>query len=387
MYQCINFCDNLNANDMRKEVKVVFDRRKVATERRSANPQQGTVEIQYYEGSRRRWIATGVKVYRDQWRNGLILNDFAARDKNLRVQKVLDDVMESLRNESIDVSAAVGMLSKSSNFCDWMEDQLEMRTDIADITHRQHRLTITYLREFGLFRTFNDLTERNVELWDQWLKKRYTVQTTIHGFHKRLKVYINRAVRLGLIKETPYLHRRIPHGHSEKIRYITPEERDRVEALELPEGALSIARDMFIFACYTGLAYCDLVRVGECLVHEDDGTLVIDGSRMKTKTQYRLQVLPKALEILQRYDFNMNRLSNQKCNMALKAIQVLAGIKTKLTCHVGRHTFATWALNTGVPLAVVSKMLAHTNITTTLIYAKVLQEEVSKGFALLKGEK
>lgn len=190
MYQCINFCDNLNANDMRKEVKVVFDRRKVATERRSANPQQGTVEIQYYEGSRRRWIATGVKVYRDQWRNGLIVNDFAARDKNLRVQKVLDDVMESLRNDSIDVSAAVGMLSKSSNFCDWMEDQLEMRTDIADITHRQHRLTITYLREFGLFRTFNDLTERNVELWDQWLKKRYTVQTTIHGFHKRLKVYI-----------------------------------------------------------------------------------------------------------------------------------------------------------------------------------------------------
>ena len=95
-------------------------------------------------------------------------------------------------------------------------------------------------------------------------------------------------------------------------------------------------------------------------------------------------LLPKAQEILERYDYDLDRFTNQKCNQYLKAIQVMANIRTHLTMHVGRHTFATWALKKGVPIEVVSKMLAHTDIQTTQIYAKVLQEEVTKGFELLK---
>lgn len=113
--------------------------------------------------------------------------------------------------------------------------------------------------------------------------------------------------------------------------------------------------------------------------------MVIDGSRLKTSVRYKLKILPKAMEILSKYDFDLDRMSNQKCNIYLKAIQTIAGIKTKLTMHVGRHSFATWALKMGVPLAVVSKMLAHTDITTTMIYAKVLQTEVAAGFDKLKG--
>ena len=140
---------------------------------------------------------------------------------------------------------------------------------------------------------------------------------------------------------------------------------------------------MFIFACYTGLAYCDLVRVKDCVVVED-GVRFIDGARLKTSVHYRLMLLPEAEEILDRYDGDMNLASNQKANLLLKAIQGMAQIKTVLSMHVGRHSFATWALNKGLPIQVVSKMLAHTNINTTQIYAKVLQKEVTAGFEMLK---
>jgi site-specific recombinase XerD len=95
---------------------------------------------------------------------------------------------------------------------------------------------------------------------------------------------------------------------------------------------------------------------------------------------YSITILPKAKEILERYGWSVPKITNQKCNQYLKAIQSACGIKTKLTMHVGRHTFATWALQKGVQIEVVSKMLGHSSINTTQIYAKVLQQSVDAGF-------
>lgn len=370
---------------MEKTVRVrfIFNRRKNATLRNVKKPKKGSVEIEIAEGSDRKWSSTGVRVYLDQWKDGMVVNHLDAADMNIMLRRLYEETVSKAR-ENMGVAAIPDVQMGKKDFCDWMEEQITDRSDIAEITRSAHYRTVEYMRQSGLFHKFSDLTERNVTLWDQELKKKLNKQSAVHGYHKRLKTYISRAMHLGLLKDSPYRFVKVPKGKSEGIKYLTTEERDRVEALVLT-GTLALVRDMFIFACYTGLAYCDLVRVKDCLVQEG-GNWYIDGSRLKTSVKYKLTVLPKALEILNRYDFDLNRLSNQKCNMNLKAIQAMAGIKTNMSMHVGRHTFATWALKMGVELPVVSKMLAHTNIATTQIYAKVLQSEVEKGFEKLMGE-
>lgn len=110
----------------------------------------------------------------------------------------------------------------------------------------------------------------------------------------------------------------------------------------------------------------------------------IRDKRTKTGNQYTIVLLPKALAILRKYNFNLNLLSNQKCNEQLKLIAHMAKIHINLTMHVGRHTFATWALSKGVGIQVVSKMLSHADISMTEKYAQVLQSSVYEGYDLLK---
>ncbi|MDE6010534.1 MAG: site-specific integrase, partial [Muribaculaceae bacterium] len=352
------------------KVRLIFNRRKCATLRNAANPKRGTVEIEVTDGGQRRWVSTKIMLYLDQWKDGMVVNHLDAADCNIRLRRMYEEIVADVRGNPGMGAVSVAQMG-NKDFCDWMEEQIYDRTDIAEITRKAHIRTVEYLREAGYFHRFSDLTERNVTLWDQWLKRRLNKQSAVHGYHKRLKTYISRAIHLGLLQETPYSFVRVPKGRSSEIKFLTPEERDAVEALELT-GTLALVRDMFIFSCYTGLAYCDLIRVKDCLVQES-GQWYIEGRRLKTSVGYKLAILPKALEILERYDYDLDRMSNQKCNLNLKAIQAMAGIKTNLSMHVGRHTFATWALKMGVALPVVSKMLAHTNIMTTQIYAKVLQ--------------
>ena len=111
---------------------------------------------------------------------------------------------------------------------------------------------------------------------------------------------------------------------------------------------------------------------------------VIADRRLKTNEDYFIVLLSPAVAILQKYDFNLPLISNQKYNDFLKVAACYAHIEKTLTTHCARHTFAVFALNSGVPIEVVSKMLGHTNIKTTQLYAKILNTEVEKGFDLLE---
>ena len=111
---------------------------------------------------------------------------------------------------------------------------------------------------------------------------------------------------------------------------------------------------------------------------------MIHDTRTKTDTNYNITILPPAMEILEKYNYKLPVITNQQYNMRLKVLSSYACINKRITSHVGRHSFATWALSSGVPLPVVSKMLGHKKISTTEIYAKVLQQDVAAGFNLLR---
>ena len=141
---------------------------------------------------------------------------------------------------------------------------------------------------------------------------------------------------------------------------------------------------MFIFSCYTGLSYVDVCELrAENIKVSFDGNLWIIKKRHKTNVTSNIRLLDIPKAILQKYDGKLPDgkilpiISNQKMNDYLKEIAAVCGINKKITYHVARHSFATLSISYGVPIESVSKMLGHTNIRTTQIYAKIIDTKLS----------
>lgn len=150
---------------------------------------------------------------------------------------------------------------------------------------------------------------------------------------------------------------------------------------------LEQVRDVFLFCCYTGLAYADVAKLRSSELGEGrKGEMWINIKRQKTDTASRIPLLPPALKLLKKYESHVGIsnghllpvLSNQKMNAYLKEIGDVCGIIKPITFHLARHTFATTiTLSNGVPIETVSKMLGHRSLKTTQLYAKILDKKVS----------
>jgi len=169
--------------------------------------------------------------------------------------------------------------------------------------------------------------------------------------------------------------------------YLTERELDLLESTSFLPIGLKRVKDIFLFSCYTGLSYIDIKELNpDQILTGIDGNTWIHTKRAKTNELLRIPLLPKAKEILDKYENEIqltgNPLpvySNQKTNKILKEIAKACGIHKNITFHVARHTFATTVtLSNGVPIETVSKLLGHTKLTTTQIYARVLQKKVGE---------
>jgi integrase len=179
--------------------------------------------------------------------------------------------------------------------------------------------------------------------------------------------------------------------------FLSQAELEKLENLSCSIERLTNVKDLFVFSCYTGIAYGDIMLLTKKnIVEGEDGNLWIITSRKKTSTPVKVPLLPPALNIIEKYK-NVRRtsitktllpvLSNQKVNSYLKEIAYLCQIKKHLTFHMARHTFATTVtLTNGVPLETVSKLLGHTELTTTQIYARVIEKKISEDMTLLRSK-
>jgi len=176
---------------------------------------------------------------------------------------------------------------------------------------------------------------------------------------------------------------------------LTKEDLTAIAEKEFSVDRLRLVRDIFLFSCYTGLAYVDVKKLKRSEMAKGiDGDLWIHTNRQKTDTLSRIPILPAALKVIEKYEDNpqcivddllLPVMSNQKMNAYLKEIADLCGISKLLTFHIARHTFATTVtLNNGVPIESVAKMMGHTSIKTTQIYAKVMDHKISSDMAALK---
>lgn len=211
---------------------------------------------------------------------------------------------------------------------------------------------------------------------------------------ERLRKMVNLAIKLDWLEKDPFANFK---KHFDKVerQCLTSEELSLLEKKVFKIERLKNVRDMFLFCCYTGLAFIDLFGLTpDNIVTGIDGGLWLYTSRAKTDTSVRVPILPQAKRIMDQYKDNPKAqsggtvfpvLSNQRMNGYLKEIADICNISKKLTFHIARHTFATTVtLSNGVPIESVSRMLGHTSIRTTQLYAKVLEKKVSEDMGRLK---
>ena len=198
-----------------------------------------------------------------------------------------------------------------------------------------------------------------------------------------LKTIVGEAIADGIITTYPFTGYEPAHPKSVQ-KYLTAEELHRIMTTPLHIQTLYHTRDMFLFSCYTGISYKDMrLLTKDNLSLTEDGTWWIRSARQKTKVEFEIPLLDLPLQILKKYrdtvsgDRLLPMYCNSTLNLYLKEIARICHIDRPLVFHAGRHTYATEiTLSHGVPLETVSRMLGHSQIETTQIYAKVTDEKI-----------
>ena len=216
-------------------------------------------------------------------------------------------------------------------------------------------------------------------------------QVTINKALQRLKKVVKQSVINGYLDKNPFEEHK-PKKVYPKIIFLTQQELDKLENHTFQSEALTRVKDCYLFCCYTGLAYKEMFELKKKdLITKPNGINWIYKEREKTERTFSVPlILPKALEIMKAYssesEFLLPRISNQSFNRLLKEIANVLKISKNLTHHTARKTFAsTVLLNNDIPIEVVSKLLGHSNISTTQeYYAELMPDKLSENLKKLK---
>ena len=199
---------------------------------------------------------------------------------------------------------------------------------------------------------------------------------------RNLKTVVNYARNRGLIMHDPFANYKL-HYELVDRGFLTEEEVLCIMKKTFEIERLELVRDIFVFSCFTGLAYIDVYNLTYDKIITMEGKQWLISSRHKTGVESNILLLDIPLSIIKKY-FDKDRkgnkvfpmMSNQRINSYLKEIADFCGIKKNLTFHLARHTFATMSISKGVPMESVSKMLGHSNIRVTQIYARITNKKV-----------
>ena len=237
-----------------------------------------------------------------------------------------------------------------------------------------------------------DIDKRFLDKLYLWLRseRKLNNNTAVKFMHRFSSIY-KKARDNGWVVGDPF---KLQNLHLDKVDrgYLTTDEIARIQTKEFESQRLERVRDIFLFSCYTGLAYIDVYNLSEEHLKEwADGSMWICFKRQKTKVPFNVRLLDIPLQILKKYEsLRTGRKllpvpTNQKCNEYLKEIAEVCDIHKDITFHVARHTFATTiTLENGVPIETVSKMLGHTNVRTTQIYARITDQKICSDMAILE---
>ena len=379
---------------------IVFDHRG-----RTKKGAEGPLEVRVTIDRHPYYINTGVRVCERQWQFDKVVRHPQADKLNERLGillgRIMDKVNYALDNDKeIDVAQIrrkIWETASEKTLIEWLRNEVTLMS-VADGTRKHYKTLVKRMQDYGGMSSWQDVTVENIYKWDAWLhtlggNNGKITQSGVWNYHRYLKCLLNRAVRCGKLASNPYmlLKGEFSRGESENTEYLTEDEMRKIREFSPTPGTwMERVKDLFVFQMYTGLAYSDAqtfdigkykcVNVRDKITGKITKQWRIIGNRIKTGEPYVNQLLPPAVEVLEKYDMQVPQIVNAVYNRELKTIGKALGITTPLHSHLARHTFATWMLRNGAKFENVSKMLGHSNIRTTQRYAKVLDESVHEDF-------
>ena len=238
--------------------------------------------------------------------------------------------------------------------------------------------------------SFSQLTENFIyDFRDYYLNKLGFQESSFYAVASQIKTVCRLAYREGLADILLFDKVKISKGNKKLPKALDRGAFEKLKTLHFEdlEEEMETARDIFLFACYTGAAYCDLMELDKShLVHDDEGSLWLKFNRQKTGVPCRVKLLPEAIWLMEKLHSDEREtllpfMGYATYQSYLKALRLRAGISFPFTTHTARHTFATLiTLEQGVPIETVSKMLGHSNVSMTERYAKVTPQKLFEEF-------
>lgn len=369
-------------------IRVVFDRKKQASK-----TTKGLVQIEVSYNRQRKYFGTGIRLFDFQWDNSeRVIKHPSSFTYNETINDYLNIISERVRailksdgGFSLKGLDDFDLTDKRPLLIDFIREELEKATNLAEGTIKHHNTLVEELSNWGGIISFGDVTEKSIEEWDFDLRKRGLADTSVYGYHKRLKKWLKIAVKRGFLKMSPYSTFKPVRGDSKPREYLSDAELVQMRATVINVPYVAHVRDLYLFQCFTGLAYKDLASLDFKTCIETRGNKrVVVARRAKTNTPYYIVLMKPAIDILEHYDYDLRVPALQVYNKFLVSVAGACNINKHLTTHTARHTFAIWALNHGTPIEVVSKILGHTHIATTQIYAKIVNKTIEDNFERLE---
>ena len=307
--------------------------------------------------------------------------------------------MDGKSREAVEVNAKLDnlLLAVQSSYQSLLAKGLPFdATDIKENSLASYRQTRARLQQFIQAKykvsdlAFSQLTEDFIKQFEQYVTGEVGLkQSTCYNMIVFIKKVCKLAYREGAADSLLFDNVHVDKGDSRLPKALDKDALDKLKALRFDglDGNMEISRNVFLFACYTGTAYCDLMALNrEHLIRDDEGALWLKFNRQKTGVLCRVKLLPEALRLLEQLHNDARETLLPYMNYAtylscLKAISLRAGLSLPVTTHTARHTFATLVtLEQGVPIETVSKMLGHSMVCMTERYAKVTPQKLFEEF-------
>ena len=276
------------------------------------------------------------------------------------------------------------------------EKEIHVGVDIKKESLSSYHSTRNHLQKFIQSKykvsdmAFSQLTEDFIyEFRQYYLGVCGFQESSFFAVASHLKTVCRLAYREGIADSLLFDKAHIERGDKKAPKALDREALEKLKALRFDdlEEEMETARDIFLFACYTGAAYCDLMELSKShLVRDDEGNLWLKFNRQKTSVLCRIKLLPEAIRLINKFhsderEILLSYVKYKNYQTCLKALRLRAGIPFPFTTHTARHTFATFiTLEQGVPIETVSKMLGHTNVSMIERYAKVTPQKLFEEF-------
>ena len=270
--------------------------------------------------------------------------------------------------------------------------QSRIGIDVAKSSMSTYVYTRRYLGEYIQKRfkvsdlAFGQLNEQMAyEFQEYVLKDKGLAVDTARHYLAILKKICRLAFKEGHSEKRYFVNFKLPKENRKAPRALSREDFEKIRDVEIPASRVThnIVRDLFLFACYTGVPYADAISItNDNLYTDDNGALWLKYMRKKNEHLGRVKLLPEAIALIEKYRSDERKelfpmIHHPNLRRHMKGLRDLAGIKSDLVYHMGRHTFGSLiTLEAGVPIETISKMLGHTNLTTTQLYARVTPKKL-----------